>query len=98
MFMQNSSSQESARQASVKTWSIRAAVIIGLVVCFVYGTKKKPFFLLSVVPLPGRVSALTLEEGLKVVAETGRDVKIAQSNGQGVTTGALGLSISSLPL
>jgi outer membrane protein len=38
------------------------------------------FLFLSVVFFPGMGNALTLEEGLKIVAETGRDVKIAQSD------------------
>ncbi|HUI68059.1 MAG TPA: HlyD family secretion protein [Nitrospirota bacterium] len=45
MFKKKSSEQESSRQASVKTWSIRAAVIIGLVVCLVYGTKKISYYM-----------------------------------------------------
>lgn len=42
MFMQRNPDQEaqSSRQALVKTWGIRAAVIIGLAVCLVYGTRK----------------------------------------------------------
>ena len=43
--------------------------------------KRSIFFLfLSIVLFPGTGRALTLEEGLKIVAETGRDVKIARSD------------------
>ncbi len=38
------------------------------------------FLFLSIVLFPGAGRALTLEEGLKIVADTGRDVKIAQSD------------------
>jgi len=38
------------------------------------------FLFLSLVLFPGEGRALTLEEGLKIVADTGRDVKIAQSD------------------
>jgi outer membrane protein len=38
------------------------------------------FLFLTAAFLPGTGRALTLEEGLKIVAETGRDVKIARSN------------------
>jgi outer membrane protein len=43
---------------------------------------KRPalFLFLSILLFPGAGSALTLEEGLKVVAETGRDVKLARSD------------------
>ena len=43
--------------------------------------KRSVFFLfLSIVLFPGAGRALTLEEGLKIVADTGRDVKIARSD------------------
>ena len=43
--------------------------------------KRSIFFLfLSIVLFPGAGRALTLEEGLKIVADTGRDVKIARSD------------------
>ena len=43
--------------------------------------KRWVFFLfLSMVLFPGQGRALTLEEGLKIVADTGRDVKIARSD------------------
>lgn len=43
--------------------------------------KRSAFFLfLSIVLFPGPGRALTLEEGLKIVADSGRDVKIARSD------------------
>jgi outer membrane protein len=43
--------------------------------------KRSVFFLfLSIVLFPGPGRALTLEEGLKIVADSGRDVKIARSD------------------
>jgi outer membrane protein len=38
------------------------------------------FLFLSIILFPGAGRALTLEEGLKIVADTGRDVKIARSD------------------
>ena len=51
------------------------------------------FLFLSVVFFPGTGNALTLEEGLKIVAETGRDVKIAQSD-EGVARRSVSLARS----
>jgi outer membrane protein len=47
--------------------------------------------LLTLIFLPRRVDALTLEEGLKIVAESGRDVKIARS-GEEAARGAVSLA------
>ncbi len=56
--------------------------------------KRSIFFLfLSIVLFPGAGRALTLEEGLKIVAETGRDVKIAQS-GENVARSSVSLARS----
>ncbi len=53
-----------------------------------------PVFLLSfLLVLPSSGHALTLEEGLKIVADSGRDVKIAQS-GQEAALGAVSLARS----